>query len=69
MKTQLNFKSAKEFVNFLMDNEGKVVSDGYGRQWLYEDFSFSFKDIGTYDIFRDGLNCLHLYGTNLFYTK
>lgn len=57
------FKTAKEMVNWLMDNEGKQLADGYGRKWKYESFKFYFKDIGTNDKYKQGISCLHLYGT------
>jgi hypothetical protein len=57
------FKTAKEMVNWLMENEGKQLADGYGRRWKYEKFSFYFKDIGTNDKYEEGISCLHLYGT------
>tara|TARA_R110000803_G_scaffold23069_5_gene56886 strand:- start:15652 stop:15855 length:204 start_codon:yes stop_codon:yes gene_type:complete len=57
------FKTAKEMVNWLMENDGKQLADGYGRRWKYEKFSFYFKDIGTKDKYEEGISCLHLYGT------
>jgi hypothetical protein len=60
---EVKFNSVKEFVNWLIDNEGKVLADGYGRQWKYERYGFQFKDIGTNDVFQDGLHCVHLFGT------
>ena len=60
---EVKFNSVKEFVNWLIDNEGKVLADGYGRQWKYERYGFQFKDIGTYNVFQDGLHCVHLFGT------
>ncbi|MCK9477255.1 MAG: hypothetical protein M0R46_15165 [Candidatus Muirbacterium halophilum] len=62
---QIKFNSVKEFVNWLIDNEGKSLSDRYGRQWKYERWGFKFKDIGTNDIVQDGLFCVHLYGTEI----
>ena len=58
--------SVKEFVNWLIDNEGKILADSYGRQWKYEKYGFQFKDIGTNDSFQDGLHCVHLCGTYIF---
>lgn len=63
---QLHFKSVKEFVNWLIDNEGHIVLDNYGRKWKYERYGFQFKDIGTNDVFIDGLHCVHLFGTELW---
>lgn len=63
---QLHFKSVKEFVNWLIDNEGHIVSDNYGRKWKYERYGFQFKDIGEDDVFQDGLHCVHLFGTELW---
>jgi len=61
----LHFNSVKEFVNWLIDNEGSIVYDNYGRQWRYEKYGFQFKDIGTNDVFEDGLKCVHLFQTSL----
>jgi hypothetical protein len=58
-----NFKSAKEFVLSMMDNEGKLFFDYYGREWKYENYKFTFKDIGPDSIHIDGVRCLHLFGT------
>ena len=61
---ETNFTSVKEFINWLLDNESKVLKDGYGRQWKYEKFSFYFKDIGLEDEFiEDCIDCLHLHKT------
>ena len=66
MKTEdVRFNSVKEFVNWLIDNEGKILADRYGRQWKYERYGFQFKDIGTTDVFQDGLHCVHLFGTEI----
>ena len=59
----IKFNSVKEFINWLIDNEGKILADMYGRQWKYERYGFKFKDIGTDDAFNDGLQCVHLFGT------
>jgi DnaJ-class molecular chaperone len=63
LEAETKFSSVKEFVNWLIDNEGKILADGYGRQWKYEGYGFKFKDIGTNDVFEDGLQCVHLFGT------
>ncbi len=60
---KIEFKTAKEMVNWLMDNQGTELADGYGRRWKYENFNFYFKDIGTNDKYKEGISCLHLYGT------
>jgi len=58
------FSSPKEMINWLMDNEGKELSDYYGRRWKYENYSFSFKDIGKHDTWEiDTAKCLHLFKT------
>ena len=58
------FSSPKEMINWLMDNEGKELSDNYGRKWKYEDYAFLFKDIGVYDKWEYGVvSCLHLFKT------
>lgn len=57
------FESVKEMVNWLLDNEGKILSDSYGRKWKYENYKFYCKDIGTNDTFKEGLYYLHLFKT------
>lgn len=58
-----NFKSPQEMINWLMSNEGSLLKDGYGRQWMYKKYQFWFKDIGLNDILSEGLECLHLFET------
>lgn len=60
---KIEFKSPKEMVNWLMDNQGVELADGYGRRWKYEGYSFYFKDIGMLDEYERGIDCLHLYAT------
>jgi hypothetical protein len=60
----IKINSVKEFVNWLIDNEGKILTDGYGRQWKYAGHRFYFKDIGIGD-FESGLHCVHLFDTPL----
>jgi len=63
---ELKFKSAKEMVDWLMDNEGREIFDMYGRKWLYNKYTFFFKNIGESDEYEPHkLNCLHLFGTTL----
>jgi len=59
MKT---FTSVLEMVTWLITHEGKVLKDGYGRQWMYRNYSFFFKDIHE-DVFYPEIKCLHLFGT------
>lgn len=54
------YKSVKEFVNDLIDHEGFVFADNYGRLWAYKNYKFLFKDLGDTD-FKDGLFCVHLF--------
>ncbi len=64
MKARIvKFKTAKEFVNALMDNEGVIFFDHYGREWKYENYNFTFKDIGCDSKHEYGLKCIHLFGT------
>lgn len=62
-KTSQNFKTVKEMVNWLLDNEGKQLVDKYGRGWKYNNYFFYFKDIGENDKFESGIKCLHLFNT------
>mgnify|MGYP006398793121 CR=1 FL=1 len=59
------FDSPKEFVTAMMENEGSMFGDYYGREWKYQDYNFYFKDIGAGATHIKGLECLHLYGTNI----
>lgn len=65
--TEIQFKSVKEFVCSLIDNEGQVLCDNFGRQWKYFNYTFFFKDIGLNDKFEEGLQCVHLFETRLAY--
>jgi len=57
------FKSPLELVTWLMENEGKELFDGYGRQWKYFKYQFWFKDIPTNAEYQKELSHLHLYNT------
>jgi len=61
------FDSVKSFINTMIENEGIIFYDNYGRQWKYENYKFYFKDIGEDDIMEEGLKCLHLFGTYINY--
>lgn len=63
MSEMKQFESAKEFVACMMDNEGSLFFDHYGREWRYEKYSFTFKDIGCDSEHEEGLKCLHLFST------
>lgn len=54
------YKSVKEFINDLIDNEGSEFSDHYGRYWKYKNLKFFYKDLGESE-FKEGLFCCHLY--------
>ena len=62
---EVKFNSVKDFVNWLIDNEDKILADGYGRQWKYQNSIFYFKDINN-TIFEDGLQCVHLFRTYIY---
>jgi len=64
-KKVIEFKTPKDMVNWLMDNEGLEIVDCYNRRWKYSRFEFFFKDIGLYDEYEKGIDCLHLHGTTL----
>ena len=62
----IKFNTVKSMVSWLIDNEGKVLADDYGREWKYINFKFFFKDIGGIRdrcFEPDKLTCLHLYDT------
>ena len=61
--TVMKFESAKDFVTAMMDNEGKLFFDHYGRQWRYSNYKFTFKDIGADSVHKTEVACLHLFGT------
>ena len=58
------YDSVKEFINDLIDNEGCVFKDEYGRCWMYNDCNFWHKDLCDSE-WVYGLFCLHLYGTGI----
>ena len=60
----ISYNSVKEFVSALIDNEGVIFGDTYGRKWMYKDFQFMHKDLGN-NAWEIGLVCLHLYGTDI----
>jgi hypothetical protein len=62
---EIKFNAVKAMVSWLIDNEGKGLADDYGREWLYSDYKFFFKDIGDTCCMPGRLRCLHLYGTEL----
>ena len=59
-----NYNSVKDFINDLIDNEGVIFSDSYGRCWMYENYQFIHKDLGD-STWNTGLFCLHLYGSGI----
>lgn len=61
----VKFKSEVEMVDWLLANQGAELADSYGRRWKYENFKFYFKDISTNDKYKEGMDCLHLYGTSI----
>ncbi len=62
---EILFTTVKEMVNWLIDNEGKIIGDSYGREWKYEDFKFFFKDVGG-EFEKEVVSCLHLHRTNMY---
>ena len=66
---KIEFKSPREFVLWLLDHQGKILADDYGRQWMFENYTFRFKDIGLFDTFENSLRCVHLFGSNLYILK
>lgn len=64
---RITFNSVKEMVNWLIDNEGVVLHDFYGRRWIYDKFSFRYSDIGETMFLEDNLGCMHLYRTGFKY--
>ena len=62
----MGFKTAKEMVNWMMDNEGEELSDGYGRKWKYQDFKFYYKFLGIDKKYKEGIRCLHLFETPMY---
>lgn len=56
------FKSPQEMIVWLMENEGKILADRYGREWKYVSFTFYFKDLSG-EFQEDKISCLHLCAT------
>lgn len=63
---KIKFNSPQEMILWLMNNEGQLIADNYGREWKYKEYTFYFKDLG--DAFKEGVRCLHLFGTDLYHT-
>ena len=57
-----NFDTPQQMVNWLMENEGLELGDGFGRRWKYENYKFYFQDISK-DTYSEKVSCLHLYRT------
>jgi len=62
MKTH-KFTTPQEMVLWLMDNENEEIRDDYGRRWVYRGWTFYFGDLE--EDLKVGIDCLHLYATNL----
>lgn len=67
-KEIITFASAKEMVSWLIDNEEVELCDLYGRKWIYQDYLFYYRDIGELYNYEK-IACLHLFGTEFYYTK
>ena len=63
MKKYIYYESVMDFLQAMIENEGKHFIDLYGRRWKYEKFKFYYADINSPMI--EGLKCLHLYGTGI----
>jgi len=63
---KIKFNSALEMVSWLMNNESKFLADNYGRRWKYLEYTFYFQDLSDNDL-TPGFECLHLFGTDLYY--
>ncbi len=57
---KITFKNLEEFITWLIDNEGYILGDSYGREWRYNKFLFQYKDIGENE-FQNGLQNSHLF--------
>lgn len=64
IRNERKYENPKAFVIDLMGNEGVTFIDTYGRNWMYENFNFFYKDPGETEWIH-GLHCLHLYGTHI----
>ena len=67
MKHILKFNSPDEMKEWLKENEGKQITDNFGRSWKFVSSDFYFKDIGTRSVYKKAEVCFHLYGTNIGY--
>jgi len=64
---RIRFRSVKEMVNWLIDNESKELADHYGRIWKYERYKFYYHDISDDGHeFSEGIKALHLFGTIMY---
>jgi hypothetical protein len=59
------YNSVKEFISDMLENEGSVFADNYGRRWKYEDYMFHFADLGDRDFTPEKIDCLHLFGSGI----
>jgi len=67
MKNKLNFNSVKEMIYWLLDNEGLILFDYYGRRWLYSEFEFKYSDLGEKYFEKNSIDCLHLHKEGFYY--
>lgn len=63
---KIKFNSAEEMVAWLMKNEGKKISDNYGRSWKYSGYTFWFQDISENEL-SPGFFGFHLFSTDLYH--
>ena len=62
----IEFLSPLGMSQWLIDNEGEVLYDAFGREWKYSLFKFYYKDIGDNCKYKEGVFCLHLFYTTFF---
>lgn len=63
---KIEFEKPQDMLNWLIYNEGDKLFDSYGREWVYMEYQFYFKDINE-TFSKPGLKCLHLFATELFH--
>ena len=58
------YKNVTAFIVDLINYEGLVFYDNYGRRWKYSNYKFYFQDIAE-SIWEQKTGCLHLFGTGI----
>lgn len=60
MNEYIKYNTVSEFLIDMINNDGEIFYDRYGRRWKYSHYMFYFADINK-DFDSNNLDCLHLF--------